>query len=67
MELLTRWLLDEKLIRLKKKGFILTPKGHFLSKFLNQSGGEYYDEEFQKILEGFDWSFLRKGKGKLEQ
>ena len=67
MEGLVNWLLDEKIIRISKGGFTLTPKGHFLSKFLRQFDGEHLDKEFHKILQRFNWSFLDKGRGKLKR
>ena len=46
-----------------KNYFILTPKGHFLMKVLNDAEGDKYtDKEFRKLLDRFDWSFLEVKK-----
>tara|TARA_R110000824_G_scaffold180650_1_gene361150 strand:+ start:373 stop:609 length:237 start_codon:yes stop_codon:yes gene_type:complete len=68
MEELYRWLINENIMMLTKEDdknyFILTPKGLFLMKVLNDAeGGKYTDKEFGKLLAKFDWSFLQ-GKRK---
>ena len=67
MEELYRWLINENLMMVTKEKdtnyFVLTPKGHFLMKVLNDAeGGKYTDKEFRKLLDRFDWSFLEVKK-----
>ena len=66
MQQLIRWLVEEGLIRAtigktKRNVFVLTPKGYFLLKVMGEIDGGR-DKEFRKMLDSFNYSFLRGKK-----